>query len=99
MRRTRLLDPPPQALPKAHCHHLIDADALETTGVSKSQSQSTRLSRLLEIMTKDLFSLCRLIMKLSEGIKSPVCKNTSASSLIFSISISFKHFGHIFILE
>lgn len=94
-----MLDPPPQALPNAHCHHLIDADALETTGVSKSQSQSTRLSRLLELMTKDLFSLCRLIMKLSEGIKSPVCKNTSASSLIFSISISFKHFGHIFILE
>lgn len=70
MRRTRYLNPISQALLKANCHHLIDADALERAGVSKSQSQSTRLSRFLELMTMDLFSFCRLIMKLSEGLRT-----------------------------
>ena len=59
-----------QTLPKAHCHHLIDADALERVGVSTCHSRSTRLSRFSELMTMDLFSLCRLIMKLSEGPKT-----------------------------
>lgn len=72
-----------QTLPKAHCLHLIGADALEGAGVPTSHFQSTRLSRFSELLTMDLFSLCRL-MKLSEGPK------------ILGVSCFEGHFSQLF---
>lgn len=87
----QILWPPLQTLPKAHCHHLIAADALEGTGVSTSHPRAPGWADFWSYWPwtySDFVGLWNCL-RAPRLLESPALKDTSASSLIFSITISF----------
>lgn len=80
-----------QTLPKAHCHHLLGADALEGAAVCTSHPGAPGWADFWSYWPWIYLAFVGLwnCLRAQRLLESPVLKDTSASSLIFSITISF----------